>query len=149
MAIIFQEEIKKQRNLIYIFFFIVIITAIIVWYGFFRKGTPSLENQPELTSKKVQINFEIFQNPILENLQPFEGLPPLSLDEKFGRENPFFSIRFCDWLDFKAISAVVQYIHYLVILVTGIAIARATMKDQSMAPPPGHAPSGKARGMWS
>jgi hypothetical protein len=86
MALIFQEQIKKQKNLIFVFFSLTLITAFIIWFGYFRKE----ESVEELISehfKKIEIDFNILQNPLLKEFQFIEKIPPF--DGEIGRENPF------------------------------------------------------------
>ncbi len=101
MAIVFLQERKTQKNLIFIFGIVILITAFVIWQEFFKKGkeTSFVEGVQTFSKKEVKINFEIFKNPILEKLQPFTEIGPfratLPAEEKpegkLGRENPFLS----------------------------------------------------------
>ncbi len=87
MAIIFQEQIKKQKNLIFIFFALIVIIAIIVWKGYY--ADESLESNLILKQpKKIKVNLEIFEDPLLELFKPIEKIP--EFEGEVGRENPFF-----------------------------------------------------------
>jgi len=98
MAIVFLEQRKTQRNLILVFFVLIFIISIVVWRGSSKEESPttiSEEFSPSL-EKIVEIDFEIFKNPVLEKLQPFLDIIPLELSAtgtkpsvKVGRENPF------------------------------------------------------------
>lgn len=98
MAIVFLEQRKTQRNLILIFFALIFIISIIVWRGSSKEESSTIiseEFSPSL-EKKVEINFEILKNPVLEKLQPFLDIAPLEVSAtgtkpliKVGRENPF------------------------------------------------------------
>lgn len=101
MAIVFLQERKTQKNLIFIFGIVLIITAFVIWQEFFKKGkeTSFVEGVQTFSKKEVKINFEIFKNPILEKLQPFTEIGPFKAtlpaeekpEGKLGRENPFLS----------------------------------------------------------
>ncbi len=87
MAIIFQEQIKKQKNLIFIFLALIVIIAIIVWKGYY--ADESFESNLILKQpKKIKVNLEIFEDPLLELFEPIEKIP--EFEGEVGRENPFF-----------------------------------------------------------
>lgn len=87
MAISFIEERKKQKKLIGILIIVVLITLIIWWQGFLKKSFPQVIERPVLEFKKIKINFQVLEKPILEELQPFEKIKPFKGTP--GRENPF------------------------------------------------------------
>ncbi|PIV43613.1 MAG: hypothetical protein COS26_00340 [Candidatus Nealsonbacteria bacterium CG02_land_8_20_14_3_00_40_11] len=91
MAIVFLQEKKTQKNLIFIFGIALIITVFVIWQGFFKKEktTTLVEETLALPQKEVKINFETFKDPLLEKLQSFTEISPLK--ETPGRENPFIS----------------------------------------------------------
>ncbi len=91
MAIVFLQERKTQKNLIFIFGIVLIITVFVIWQGFFKKEKTAtfFEEVLTLPRKEVKINFEIFKDPLLEKLQSFTEISPLK--ETPGRENPFIS----------------------------------------------------------
>ena len=86
MAVTFQEQIKKQRNLIFVFVGLVLFTAVIIWWGRFRKEevpeTPITKRFP-----KIEIDFETLGHPLLTEFQLIDKIP--RLEEGKGRENPF------------------------------------------------------------
>lgn len=87
MAITFSEE-KKSINfltpaLVLIF---VLVIVFFIWRGFFS-GPKKLSPMTAVKPPEIKINFEIFKNPILKELQPFEEIKPT--EETIGRENPF------------------------------------------------------------
>ncbi|XOB42641.1 MAG: hypothetical protein ACKKMP_01120 [Candidatus Nealsonbacteria bacterium] len=86
MAITFQQQIKKQRNLTIIFVVLILSAAFILWWGFKPKEEPS-EILISKRLKKIEINFDIFQNPLLKQLNLIEKIP--SFEGTIGRENPF------------------------------------------------------------
>lgn len=86
MAIKFQKEIKKQRNLIFVFLILILLMVIIVWRGFFVIEKPP-ETLVQKYLKKIEIDFATLQNPLLEQLQLMEKIPPF--EKEIGRENPF------------------------------------------------------------
>lgn len=91
MTITFVE--KRRRKLRYLLLVLVItilITVIILWRGFFAgKKLPPIPPliEVKIPTEKIELNFQIFENPLLEELQMPEPLP--SFEEKIGRENPF------------------------------------------------------------
>jgi len=88
MAIVFIEQIKKQKYLILVFIIVISITVIVLWKGFFSKAKPPQAEVLPLPVKKIEINFEIFKNPLLNELEPIEKIIP-ETGVKAGRENPF------------------------------------------------------------
>ncbi|TSC75966.1 MAG: hypothetical protein G01um101430_136 [Parcubacteria group bacterium Gr01-1014_30] len=85
----FIEEKKKQRRLVYILIALTTITAFVLWYGFIRRPlSQPLEIAvfPALLGV-AQIDFSVLENPILQQLRPFEEVTPF--DGVLGRENPF------------------------------------------------------------
>ena len=97
MAIVFLQQKKFQKVLIFILAAILIITVVVIWRGFFQEETPSAGEEIILVpEKKVKIDFGVFDNPLLEKLQPFSQIEPLKEKvpgaedgEEIGRENPF------------------------------------------------------------
>jgi len=89
MAIVFVEQIKKQKYLILVFGIVIfLIMAVILWEGFLAKEKPPEVGIFPIPTKKIKINFEIFKNPLLEELQPIEKIVP-ETGIKPGRDNPF------------------------------------------------------------
>lgn len=96
MAITFLEKRKIQRYYIIIFGIILLVTTLVIWRGFFVKEKPIFLEEVTKPLKKVEIDFNILENPILKELQPFEEIEPFreviveeEIIEKIGRENPF------------------------------------------------------------
>lgn len=90
-----QEEIKKQRILTLVFLITIFVTAVILYSGYFKK-TPTLSPTEEYSvgekevifEKKIDIDYQTLESPLLEKLEPFPQIEPLP-SEKSGRENPF------------------------------------------------------------
>lgn len=91
------EKTKRQRNLILIFVGVILITSLIIYFGYFKKekALPTEIQIPEIVPpvlpkerEKIEIDFEVLKNPILERLQLFEKIEPAK-PEEVGRENPF------------------------------------------------------------
>jgi len=99
MAIVFLQQKKFQKVLIFVLVALLIITLVVIWRGLFQKETPTAGEEIILApGKKVEINFGVFDNPLLEKLQPFSQIEPLGEkvtgveeSEEIGRENPFLS----------------------------------------------------------
>ncbi len=102
MAIIFEQQKKKQRNLSFIFLGFFAITILVIWQGFFKKGTAVFTpSQTALPKKEIEINFGVLDNSQLKQLQPFLEIQPFEESTttqgkikktiKVGRENPFLT----------------------------------------------------------
>lgn len=96
MAITFLEERKVQRRYILIFLLVILITGWVVWRGLFVKEQPVFPSGVLKPVKKVEIDFKIFENPILQELRLFEEIKTYEEEisggeaiEKVGRANPF------------------------------------------------------------
>lgn len=85
----FIEERKKQKKLIFVFVIVLLITFLVLWQGFLKKTLeePREIETPVSAIERIKVDFGILENPILKELQPFEGIKPFK--EKAGRENPF------------------------------------------------------------
>lgn len=86
MAIAFQEQIKKQRNFIFIFVILILMIILLFWWGFRIEEEPS-EILISKRFKDVEINLEIFQNPLLWQMRLIDKTPVFEGDLR--RENPF------------------------------------------------------------
>jgi hypothetical protein len=95
---------RRQRNLIIVFLISSLVTFSVLYFGFFKKEKPVRVLPPEVITpegvpspgvvvkeKKVAIDFSIFENPLLKELQPFEKIESPK-PEDVGRENPFSPI---------------------------------------------------------
>ncbi len=101
MAIIFEQQKKKQRNLAFVFLGFFVITVLVIWQGFFRKGTAVFTPTSPMASakKEIKINFEILDSPQMKQLESFAEIQPFQESTttqgkikktiKVGRENPF------------------------------------------------------------
>jgi len=88
MAIVFLQQRKIQKSLILIFIAVIIITTVVIWQGFFKEEiTTPLPEVILLPYREIRIDYKVFENPMLKNLEPFNKIQ--SLKEKSGRENPF------------------------------------------------------------
>ena len=76
------------------------ITILNLYFGYFKREKPPEILPPELSfpeevsffEKTIQIDFSIFENPILKELQPIEKIESPN-PEEIGRENPFLPIK--------------------------------------------------------
>ena len=91
MAISFLEKRKIQKQFILILIAIVLITILVIWRGFFAGEKITLPKENLEQAKKVKINFDILEDPILKSLEPFTEIEPIGESVEFGRENPFQS----------------------------------------------------------
>jgi len=88
MPIDFIQQRKKQKYLTIIVAAVFIITAVILWFGYFRKAEPVSEIIPSLSSiKEIKIDFDVLENPFLQESQIFEKILPF--EGEIGRKNPF------------------------------------------------------------
>lgn len=89
MAITFLEKRRRLQYLFLILGIVSLITLIVLWQGFFVKKTPEIFpiEVPPKPLKKIEIDFEALKSPQLEELRPFEKIPPY--EGEIGRENPF------------------------------------------------------------
>lgn len=93
MAISFdQKEIKKAKfPVIAVVFAILLIVAFAVWFFFLRETNEPQTEAPaqEVSStwKKIDIDFNILQNPKFTELQNFDKIPEYT--GAVGKENPF------------------------------------------------------------
>jgi len=88
MPIDFIQQRKKQKYLTLIVIALFIIISVILWFGYFRKPELSLEAIPSLgVVKEIKIDFNVLENPFLQELQVFEKIPPF--EGEIGRDNPF------------------------------------------------------------
>lgn len=88
MNLSFLREREGQKYLILIFFLLLSLIIFILGREFFLKKSPPPINQPLLEiPREIKIDFQIFNNPIFQNLK---DLPPLpSFQEGPGKKNPF------------------------------------------------------------
>jgi len=104
MAIVFTQQRKKQKTLVFVLIGAILITALIIWQGVlkqekapgeFKAGENNISSQEE-----IKINFNVLKNPLLKELQAFPEIEPLKESTttvkgkieavgKKGRENPF------------------------------------------------------------
>ncbi|TET84262.1 MAG: hypothetical protein E3J36_01775 [Candidatus Nealsonbacteria bacterium] len=89
MVITFLEKRKIQKRFTLILGIILLIIVLVIWQGFFVKEKPILPGEVVKPSKRVEIDFEILESPILKGLQPFEEIAPIGEEVEIGRENPF------------------------------------------------------------
>lgn len=89
MSTNFIQRRRIQKYLIVLFVVVVIITILVVWQGFFVKRKPSEGEEKTRIHKKLEIDFQLLESPILEKLQSFTGIPVS--EEEMGRDNPFLT----------------------------------------------------------
>jgi len=86
MAITFIQQKKRQKYLLIILVVLIAISLLVVWQVFFTKPAP-VYVPTVVEGPKVEIKFEVLENPIFKKLTPFNPIP--SFEEETGRENPF------------------------------------------------------------
>ena len=100
MAIVFTQQKKNQRILIFVFAATLLITAIVVWQGFFNKEEELSGENVVLSQEEIKIDFNVLKSPLLKELQSISEIEPLKestttvkgkieTTSKKGRTNPF------------------------------------------------------------
>ena len=91
MAITFIEKRKRSRYLIFVFLAILVAIIIIAFWPNISSYLFEIESgilpPLEITKEKIEIDFEVFNHPLLEKIQLFPEIEPFT--EEVGRENPF------------------------------------------------------------
>ena len=87
MAVNFREKRKKQKYLILVVAGILAVTGIVLYFGY-KKPEKAVVPGPIFTpSRKIEINYEILESPVLDKLEPFPETP--SYEGELGKNNPF------------------------------------------------------------
>ena len=93
MAINFVRKKKKEKYLVIALVVAIPIIIFIFWYGFLRKEKPSIDRTtlPRESFSRVNINFQVLEDPILQELTSFPELPyfPSAEEGNLGRNEPF------------------------------------------------------------
>jgi len=95
MAIVFVQQNKKQKVLIFVLIACLLITAVVIWYGFLREDNSAevyLGENVNLPQEEINIDFTVLTNPLLKSLEPYSEIQPLvegGANGSRGRENPF------------------------------------------------------------
>jgi len=88
MPINFIQQRKKQKYLALILIAAFVITAVILWFGYFRKSKPVSGKVPISSYiEEIKIDFNVLDSPFLQESQVFEKTP--SFEGETGRDNPF------------------------------------------------------------
>ncbi len=83
MAIKFIKERKKQKYLIMGFGVVLLVTAVVLWFGYFNKEKPDkLPPVGVVLIREIKINFEVLENPLLIEFQPFGKISTLLIGAK-------------------------------------------------------------------
>ena len=88
MAKIRRKQLVKQKNLIIIILILIVFIIFIVWQFYY--GTGYEPKEEELISEyfeKIEVNFDILDDPQLKGLRKIEEIPPY--EGKIGRDIPF------------------------------------------------------------
>ncbi|MFH1036846.1 MAG: hypothetical protein V1756_02185 [Patescibacteria group bacterium] len=80
----FLKKDNKQLYLIFVLIAVLLITFFVYRQKNFVPGIPI-----SFEAKKIEINFQLLENPMLKELQPFEEIK--AFEGTVGRENPFLS----------------------------------------------------------
>ena len=84
-----QSQKQKQILLLVIFLIVIFATAIVVWFGVYKKELPGFaaESLDVVPPRPVNISFSVFGTQFFKDLVYFEEIQPY--DEEVGRDNPF------------------------------------------------------------
>jgi len=92
MPVVFSQKKKIQKSLIIVLGAVFLITGYVVWNGFFKEEKAEEVSMQDLiifSRQQVNINFDVFKDPFLEDIQPFIEINPISKDQVIGSNNPF------------------------------------------------------------
>jgi len=93
MVISFTQKRKNQKYLVLVFVALISLIAFVFLSGFFKKEEITTSMVSQTISKpipKIEINFNVLENPIFKKLfEPFPDLPAGLPSGSVGRENPF------------------------------------------------------------
>lgn len=84
----YQGSQKRLRYLLIILFVLVIVALFIFGWNFFKLPESTIPSMSYFRPKNIEINFDVFKNPFLQELQPFEDIS-YPEEIKIGRESPF------------------------------------------------------------
>lgn len=90
MPVDFLKQRKRQKYLVPIVLAVIAVSAIVLWFGYFRKGkqpSPSVESPTAPALREIKIDFSVLEKPFLKELQPFVEISPFEGEK--GRSNPF------------------------------------------------------------
>ena len=90
MVVTFIQQRKKQKYFIIAFAIIFVISAVVLYFGYFKKEKPI---SPVIVSpvhfyREIKIDFGVLDNPLFKEFYPFEKIS-LPIEFIKGRENPF------------------------------------------------------------
>ena len=99
MAVVFLQQKREQKKLIFVFCIVLLLTLFIIWYGFFRKNGATTKTFVYTVPipQNININFEILDNEYFKQMDPFYQIQPVPTSTpdisgiKVGRDNPFIS----------------------------------------------------------
>ena len=87
MAFKFTQKYRKQKYLLGALLLVILATGFIWWKGFYSPSEGSQEFSSTYQGKDINIRFDVLENEIFQELQPFLEI---SMPEKVGKTNPFF-----------------------------------------------------------
>lgn len=82
------KKLKRQKMLTLVFIISLIVTAVNLYFGYFKKPVIKPRELPSIEEKKLQINFQIFESPLFKELISPPKIEPAK-PEEIKRENPF------------------------------------------------------------
>ncbi len=88
MAIVFKQQIRRQRNLILILAAVALIGGFVFWWNSnLQQGLPEDQQLTAVRFRKIEIDFEVLDSSLLNTLNPMQKIPQFEGD--IGKENPF------------------------------------------------------------
>ncbi len=84
----FTKQKKKQRYLLLILGIVILAVFLVLKFDYFKKEKVFSPQPPQnFSNEEIKIDFSIFKNSFLKELQQFEK--PALFEGRKGRENPF------------------------------------------------------------
>lgn len=88
MPLNFTDQKKRQKYLLGVVAILLLIGGI-VWFSYFKENQPFVAAPVDVSyqPQNINIDFSIFENPLLKKLNPFFQIP--AFEGVTGRSNPF------------------------------------------------------------
>jgi hypothetical protein len=88
MALNFADQKNRQKYLLGVVVIVLIIMGV-VWFSYFNNGGASTPAPVDVSyqPKNINIDFSVFENPLLKKLNPFFQIP--AFEGVMGKSNPF------------------------------------------------------------
>ena len=88
MGVNFTDEKQKRLKYLLVMLIVLIVVALFVFSRNFFVKEPPISSGIGFTMERININFDVLKDPLLQKLQTFEEIP-YPEEMEIGRENPF------------------------------------------------------------